>query len=126
VNQMENDWNIYKERELLHTIINQRVNFLLLFASVVIAGAAQANEHFVRAAVMTFGTFICSFLSFAVYQSERKLMVVVKIIHQNKDDLATKVHIEGGGWMVHKIIGFVLPTAIWASLCIGMILAWVF
>ena len=70
------------ERKHLETLLQNRVNFHLLFASVFIAGLANLNDPTVRLAALVAISFISVFLAFAVLRSYLLVQQALKEIRK--------------------------------------------
>ena len=115
------DWDMSKERAHIETIVGQRFNYLLVFSSIIVAGAINAKDNKpLRMAVLLFGSAVAFFLTLTLYRAQQKLDLALQELFKDKAHPASVVNeMAGPGLSVRKLIGYVIPTTIWISLLTG-------
>jgi uncharacterized membrane protein YciS (DUF1049 family) len=129
------EWDLSQEREFIENLLCQRFDFLLVFYSLVVAGAFSASSA--RNFMLSFmvGAIICSLLALSIARTQNKLELILKRIRVDKqhpatitDDNAWSEAPTGFKWLIgksgRKIVGYVIPLICSLSLWTAFVLAW--
>lgn len=114
---------IGQEREFIENLLNQRFNFLLIFFSLVIAGALSAKTQAHLALLLLVGSIICWLVSITIFRSQQKFDILFAMLppkHPAKkiDQLAKRC------FGTRRVIGYILPLFCSSLLTLGAILAY--
>ncbi len=93
----DEEWNLWKEREFIETLANQRLYFLLVFMGLIIAGATQAKSWPISLAIGVFGCIIVNVLSCKIYRSFKKIDHILCLIKTHEELHAVVQH-----WKHHE------------------------
>ena len=125
----EGQWNFSDEREFVENLFCQRVNFLLVAYSVVIAGAVAATTHLLFNIILAAGFVITAITGATVWRAYVKLIVMLRICYRIPTHPMPIVDSEVSTWPfmrkgfpVNELLGIVLPLICSGSLLIGFIL----
>jgi hypothetical protein len=119
-------WDGSQERAFIETVLNQRSNFLLVFVSLIVAGAVNARGTIrLQACVLTFGAVISFFLLPTIFRAHRKLDALMVALKADKTHPVKLVEDKVCGYSVRWIIGWFIPLlccialagAAWACWC---------
>jgi hypothetical protein len=86
--QPKSDWNLWAERALMEQLAAQRLNFLLLFVGLTIAGSTTSISRYVTFALLLAGTVVCGLMGLTVSRAFREvsdLRSVIESAYQNAD-----------------------------------------
>ncbi len=136
--ELTDAWDMSQERAFIENLLCQRFNFLLVFYSLVVAGAFATNSQVNFNIALTLGAFICTLLSFPIARSQHKLDLILKHIwttqgeHPSKKANDWACDLTGVPWLMRYMVrssrrgmvGYWVPLFCWVSLWIGAILAW--
>jgi len=120
-------WDISQERAFIETLLGQRFNFLLVFFSIIVAGAVNARDvPFMQAAVLSLGAVITYYLASAIGRSQEKLDLILGIIFKEQrthpatvaDQLASR------NGSRRKVIGYTIPRICFWVLTVWAVIAW--
>lgn len=118
------EWTMSDERVLTLTLINQRINFFLVFFSAVVAGTFSARSQLQIDIILSIGVALCWVMTLVIFRTETRLQVVLSHILQDKDHPYTvSQRSVGMGRRVQPIMGFIVPSACSSLLTVGAILA---
>jgi hypothetical protein len=121
-------WNIDQERLLMETLINQRLNFLLVFFAFVVAGAINAKSKLILLIILSLGIIICSMLSYIIYRAYIRWDIIMKKILKDPNhpakivDRIAKINGFLKGLSARPIIGLILPIILSSILFISFML----
>jgi hypothetical protein len=71
-------WTLSQEREFIENLLCQRFNFLLLFYSLVLAGAFATTSDRNFSIVLTIGAIVCSMIVFPTARAQHKLDLIIR------------------------------------------------
>lgn len=118
-------WDMSQERAFLENLLGQRFNFLLVFFSIVVAGAVQARElPVLQALVLTLGTFILLCLLLVIGRAQQKLDIILGLLFQNANHPAKISNDLASGGSKRRLIGYVVPRICFCTLAIWAASAW--
>lgn len=131
------DWDLSQERQFIENLLCQRFDFLLLFYSLVVAGAFQTNSQLNFAVAFTVGAAICSLLAVSIFRTHNKLdLVLEKIESIDKDHPSAFTEREGKKraatkpftWLIRgsgrHLVGYWIPGLCAGSLIAAAIFSW--
>lgn len=116
-----------EERAFVENLVNTRLNFLLLFVSIVAASALAADvPDTIRATVLSVAAFFAFLLSASVVRAQQKLEIIFQYLRDHDpehpaiiiDNLAPKSS-------RRRWIGYLVPRLCWIVLAIGAATAWI-
>lgn len=103
-------WDISQERAFMENLVIQRVNFLIVFFSLVVAGSINSqNNKILQFSILVAGIVITGVLAMTVIRSQQKLDIILKDIFMDKNHPATIANTKAKGFSVRKLIGYFLP-----------------
>ncbi len=121
-----------QEREFLETLIAARVNYFLVFYSLIVIAGVTTRQSTNLSAVLGMGTVVCFLLAISICRADIRLAVAVRTIHDDSTTPAAAIEFEllrrwgPGLWRiltVRWIIGWFIPFVCTLSLLLGFILA---
>lgn len=124
-NERADKWYMSQERAYLEPLLNQRVNFLLVFFSLVVVGAVNAKsvQHF--QIVLGLGAFVCWLLTVAIWRAQEKVDLILKdIFDTDKTHPATIINSRAKGGSRRRIVGFWVPMVCSVAITLGLILSY--
>lgn len=118
-------WDMSQERLLIMTMINQRLQFLLVFFSLVVAGALNARTQQHMSIVLVFGSVIGWIVALMLFQSQRRLDSILDIILADETHPLTVVskRMTGGMFRVQAVLSYVVPTLCCLTTSAGAVLS---
>lgn len=131
-------WDLSQEREFIENLLCQRFNFLLLFYSLVVAGAVATQSQTNFSIILTLGALICTLVSLPIARAQHKLELILKHIRlrdRHHPSCLTDEWVDDVTevpWLFRAIvrrstrtmIGYWIPLLCSASLWIGAVLSW--
>lgn len=104
-------WDMSQERSFIENLLGHRVNFLLVFFALVIAGAINTSKMpGIQLSILLFGTIVVSLLSLAVGRAQKKLDYILNILKKDPAHPVTVIdNLAGPSGSKLWIIGYVLP-----------------
>jgi hypothetical protein len=119
-------WDISQERAFIETLLGQRLNFLLLFYSITVAGAVNAgNKQILQAIVLSVGFLIALLLTLAISRAQQKLDLILEHLYKNPSHPAGFINKQASGKSRRKLIGYAIPVVCTAFLGTWAVLSWV-
>jgi hypothetical protein len=131
----DDEWNLSKERAFIEDILCQRFNFLLVFYSLILAGAFTAASPRYVSLALTLGTCITLPLAVTIARVQHRLDCIIEHLDKQHPAEMTK------GWTREKEppliwrffakeskrqwIGYWIPLLLALSLLLGACLAWI-
>jgi len=79
-------WSFYSERELLETVISQRINFVITVFALFITAAATVRTDYHLRIVLCLGATLVFLLLLSIYRVHIRLDIVQKILYKAKED----------------------------------------
>jgi hypothetical protein len=117
-------WDISQERAFMETLLGQRFNFLLVFFSLVMAGAVNSRESpFIQASVLSMGAIICFCLMLTINRSQQKLDLIIAIIMEDPHHPVTVINALAKGPSRRRLIGYYVPAFCFVALASWALLA---
>ena len=131
-------WDMSQERAFIENLLCERFNFLLVFYSLVVAGAFSTSSRLNFSIALTLGALICSLLSLPIARAQHKLDLILKRIWVEQPDHPSKKtndwasDLSAVPWLMRwsvrgsrrGAIGYWIPLLCSASLWVGAILSW--
>ena len=131
-------WDLSQERAFIENLLCQRFNFLLVFYSLVVAGAFTTNSQENFNIALTVGAIVCSLFALPIARTQHKLDLILRHLGtQNPrhpammtDKWASDLSqvpiimrpiVRQGR---RDVIGYWIPLLCMVSLWIGALLAW--
>ena len=116
-------WDMSQERIFIYTLLNQRIQFLILFFSIVVAGAINATSQERIEIILIFGTMISWLLGIAIVRTQSRLTKILNILAQDPTHPFTIVSLETNQkHRIQPLISYIIPAICATSLTIGSIL----
>ena len=84
--QSVGDWSLSQEREFIENLLCQRFDFLLVFYSLIVAGAFQTQSQLNFALAFTVGALICIVFSISIFRTQKKLDLILDEIESIDED----------------------------------------
>ncbi len=81
------EWNLWNEREFIENMSIQRLNYLLVFVGLIVAGATQSMSccKSISNTILVIGIFICIFMWVIVKKAFLKIdKILGELEHRNK------------------------------------------
>src|ERR1700686_35842 len=118
-------WDMSQERAFNENLLGQRFNFLLVFFSIVAAGAVQARERpILQAIILSVGSLIVLCLMLAIGRTQQKLDIMLGFLFNDPAHPSAIVNNRAAGPSFRKLVGYVVPCICFLSLMVWAILAW--
>lgn len=123
-------WDMSQERAFVENLFCQRINFLIIIFSLVIAAAAAANSQLMLRGVLSVGLVLSVLVALTVYRNFVKLIWILRTLHEdpNHPIAVTQKGIESLGWRrlfgVNHILGIWIPAFCCGVLALGLYLAY--
>jgi hypothetical protein len=131
----QDKWSMSDERQFIENLLVQRVNFLILFYSLILGGALNTHKQGHLTIVLFLGTLICGLLTMSIFPLEKKLEILIAEIYNDDNHPAKKIRDQAKQktespclpWAFRgcdrKIIGYWIPLICAMSLLLGFILS---
>lgn len=135
--------DLLSERDFIETLLCERFNFLLLFYSLVVAGALQTTQPRTFAAILGLGALICTMLAFSIARSQLKLDLILDEVKETCPNDPSVLQDQWANdsarfkracvpcyarWPVRqsrrRIVGYLIPLVCYLSLWLGAIAGW--
>ncbi|MFC1525887.1 hypothetical protein ACFL6X_03635 [Candidatus Latescibacterota bacterium] len=120
-------WDMTQERVFLEQLVGQRSNFLLVFYSLVIAGAVSSRQQIHLQCILLLGFFITLLTSLSVYRAHRKSDLAIRRLFKTTghpaatiNDLCNKLPLLKRGFSARWAAGWVIPLICTLSLLVGL------
>jgi hypothetical protein len=129
INQQERDlkapvWDISQERVFVFTLVNQRLQFLILFCSMVVAGAINTQSPERVQFILIIGATISWLFSAVIVRTQARLTAVLNIIEQDPTHPYTIVTLQTKQkYRIQPLVSYVIPALCSITLTIGSLLA---
>ncbi len=132
-------WDMSQERVFIETLLNQRFNYLIVFFSVVIAGAINTGNELHFKIILTIGALVSYLLFSSLQRSKVKLDLIIEDLKSDPshpvkviDFLANDKARERDFFELfafarlskRHIIDTIIPFGIFVVLALGASLAW--
>jgi hypothetical protein len=80
------NWDISQERAYVENLVNQRFNFLLVFATIVAGGAVATGENaIVQFFILSSGTYFCHHIAETIYRAQLKLDTIFGLLRKDEN-----------------------------------------
>jgi len=117
-------WDMSQERVFVFTLVNQRLQFLILFCSIVVAGAINAQSQGRVQFVLILGAIIAWLFSAVIIQTQARLTAVLNIIEQDPTHPYTIVTLQTKQkYRIQPLVSYLIPVICSITLTIGGVLA---
>jgi len=117
-------WDMSQERVFVFTLVNQRLQFLILFCSIVVAGAINAQSQGRVQFVLILGAIIAWLFSAIIIQTQARLTAVLNIIEQDPTHPYTIVTSQTKQkYRIQPLVSYLIPVICSITLTIGGVLA---
>jgi len=117
-------WDMSQERVFVFTLVNQRLQFLILFCSIVVAGAINAQSQGRVQFVLILGAIIAWLFSAVIIQTQARLTAVLNIIEQDPTHPYTIVTSQTKQkYRIQPLVSYLIPVICSITLTIGGVLA---
>lgn len=117
-------WDLSQERVLTMTLINQRINFFVVFFSIVISGALNAKLQIYQSLILGVGACLSWMLAFPIYFTQMRVDKIMGLIREDESHPYTIVSkLAGGHVRVSALVSYGVTTLCCALLTIGAILS---
>ncbi|WP_455217996.1 hypothetical protein [Kaarinaea lacus] len=121
--QMAPVWDMSQERIFIYTLLNQRLQFLIVFFSIVVAGAINATSQERIEIILIFGTMISWLLGITIVRTQARLTKILNILAQDPGHPFTVVTQETKQkHRIQPLISYIIPAICATSLTLGSIL----
>lgn len=126
-------WDMYDERAHVENLVNARLNFLVVFYSVIIAGVMAARSQVEQSIVLTLGTTIVIMSAIAVHRAHAKLDTILKIIYGKGNGIGPLPEtqeefrlrpLHQQGLRATAIVGLWIPLFCSVTLLVGTFASW--
>jgi hypothetical protein len=127
----ENRWSFSDERKHMENLFCQRLNFLLVIYSLVIAGLVTTSDRHLFIGILSAGTAITFLMSLSLWRACSKLLVMFAICYRIKNhpidlvdcETATR-HTLFRGFRVNHMLGYWIPAICTLTLVVALICVW--
>jgi len=117
-------WDISQERVFVFTLVNQRLQFLILFFSIVVAGAINTQSLAHMQFVLILGAIISWLFSAVIVQTQTRLTSILNIIEEDPTHPYTIVTTRTGQKQrIQPLVSYIIPVICSLTLTIGSILS---
>jgi len=79
-NGQEEEWNLWKEREFIEPLANQRLYFFLVFITVIVVGVMTVQCKPIRLTVLIFGGIISYLFAITIFRGFKKIDYVMSTL----------------------------------------------
>ena len=128
-------WDLSQERAFIENLLCQRFNFLLVFYSLVVAGAFTANSQRNFNIVLTIGAIVSSMFALPIARAHHKLELILRHLGTRHPARMTDVWASDLSlvptvmrpfvrYSRRDVIGYWIPLLCAVSLWIGAVLGW--
>ena len=116
-------WDLSQERVFVYTLLNQRIQFLIVFFSIVVAGTISAKSQEHMQIILIFGATISWLLGIAIIRTQARLAKVLNILSQDPTHPFTIVTLQTNHKRrIQPLLSYAIPAICAISLTIGSIL----
>jgi hypothetical protein len=117
-------WDMSQERVFVFTLVNQRLQFLILFCSIVVAGAINAQSQGGFQLILILGAIISWLFSAVIIRTQARLTTVLNIIEQDPTHPYTIVTLKTKQeYRIQPLVSYIIPVLCSITLTIGGILS---
>jgi hypothetical protein len=117
-------WDMSQERVFVFTLVNQRLQFLILFCSIVVAGAINAQSQGGVQFVLILGAIISWLFSAVIIRTQARLTTVLNIIEQDPTHPYTIVTLQTKQkYRIQPFVSYIIPVLCSITLTIGGVLS---
>jgi hypothetical protein len=125
-----NEWDLWQERSFIETLAIQRLNFLLVFVGLVVAGVTQTNNKYLQLFILGFGILVSGVLLVIVYRIFDKVQSLITLLGDRHVTNAVVVHWDLKNhpvtWRSSVILqGRLIPLILIIGLLIMCIVIWI-
>jgi hypothetical protein len=117
-------WDMSQERVLVETILNERLNFFLVFFSVVLAGSVNARSDQQLTLVLCLGSLLAMLLAFALVRAYLKLQTILTMLRADATHPFTIVDgRHSSRFAARAVTGIAIPALLTSLLTTGAVAA---
>lgn len=117
-------WDMSQERLLTEQIIAQRLNFLLLFFSLSIAGAFNSRVQLHLSLILSLGGLVVFFLALAIKRTEQRLNAILQFLREDSTHPYRIISERVGGPGVRKWLWVFVPWLCFTGIGSAALLSW--
>jgi hypothetical protein len=103
------NWDVNQERAFWEKIHNQRLNFFLIFFSIIVAGAAFARSREFVIFILAVGSVVLWILTLTLISATRKVNYSLKALLKDENHPTVLVDRKAKGRIIRIFSGYVLP-----------------
>jgi hypothetical protein len=125
------DWNLYLERELLESVLSQRVNFMIATFALFLAAAASLKTKENLMIILGLGAIFDFLLFITIYRIHIRQDIVIRMLYRAEPQQVlpmVKKEIDLMGWRalrgVTRVVHIWIPVLCITTFFVGFILAW--
>jgi hypothetical protein len=116
-------WDISQERAFIENLLVQRVNFLLVFFSIFIAGAVNARKDLIlQTGVLTLGAIIAFLLAWAILRTQKKLDFILENLPPSHPHRIIDNELPTGSY--RHFVGYFIPCICFAAIALWALCGW--
>ena len=117
-------WDMSQERVFVYTLVNQRLQFLIVFFSIIVAGAISAKSQGRMQVILFFGAIISWLLGIAIMRTQARLTEVLNILAQDPTHPFAIVTLQTNQkYRIQPLVSYTIPAICAISLTVGSILS---
>lgn len=117
-------WDMSQERVFVFTLVNQRLQFLILFCSIVVAGAINTQSQEGMQFILILGAIISWLFGAVIVRTQTRLTTVLNIIEQDPTHPYTIVTLQTKQkYRIQPLVSYIIPAICSITLTIGGILS---
>ncbi len=117
-------WDMSQERVFVFSLVNQRIQFLILFCSIVVAGAFNAQSQDRFQFILLLGAIISWLFSAVIIRTQARLTAVLNIIEQDPTHPYTIVTSQTKQkYRIQPLVSYIIPVICSITLTLGGVLA---
>ncbi|NQZ80853.1 MAG: hypothetical protein HRT52_07530 [Colwellia sp.] len=117
-------WDMSQERVFVFTLVNQRLQFLILFCSIVVAGAINTQSQEGMQFILILGAIISWLFGAVIVRTQTRLTTVLNIIEQDPTHPYTLVTLQTKQkYRIQPLVSYIIPAICSITLTIGGILS---
>jgi hypothetical protein len=128
--QRSDTWHLSDEREFIENVLYQRVNFFIVFYSLILTSAVGARQQLQLTIILILGAIVCTLLTVSIYLVQQKLDILIRLVRADGNHPARTVYdkINRLKWLHdkgvdRKLICYMVPGICSLSLLVGICLS---
>ena len=117
-------WDMSQERVFVFTLVNQRLQFLILFCSIIVAGAINAESQGHVQFILILGAIISWLFSVVIIRTQVRLTAILNIIEHDSTHPYTIVTLKTKQkHRIQPLVSYLIPVICSITLTVGGILS---